>query len=174
MDTLAIAAIGIGLLAAIGVAFVAMSENGTSETQPEQGTQTAAPVPAAQPVVATAAVQPTIHATFDQLMTAPLDSYPLFPLTSMHWKDPLHTWLGRQVQLLTGELQKLRQQEQALEQRLKLINGIAVLIEQTERGSGGSGSERRQPRTRQPRGNNHVSSAAATRSTEQVVPASAQ
>lgn len=122
-------ALAVGVLAAIGAVFVAMSENRTTGAQPERGTRGAAQISEAA------------HTTPDQVMTAPLDTDPFLPLITAQDRDPLLIGLGRQVQLLTNELQNLRQQEEEIERRLKLINQVAALMEAMEGSSLNGGTD---------------------------------
>jgi hypothetical protein len=138
MDTLALGALVIGLLAAIGVVVLAVREKETGAAQPENGKQTSPPPP--QQAVAAPAGPAATQPAPDHVMTAPQEEHPLAPL-AMQGADPLLQGLGKQVQILTNDLQKLRQQEEATERRLKLINGIAVLLQEIEGSSLNGGNK---------------------------------
>jgi hypothetical protein len=156
MDTLALVALTIGLLAAIGVVVVAMHEKGTAAAQPASPPlpqQSAVAAPTGPPATSPApghkrrrkryrhapAGPPARPPAADHVMTAPAEKPPLAP-PAMQGADPLLIGLGRQVQLLSDELQKLRQQEEETERRLKLINGIAVLLQEVEGSSLNNGN----------------------------------
>jgi hypothetical protein len=141
MDVLSLGLLAIGLLAAIGAVFVAMTESVSEPTRPESASPT-----------------PTQTAPDHVVMVVP-DDHPLAPLATTNGNDPLHVWLGRQVHLLSADLRKLRQQEDELERRLKLMNGIAVLVQESERTT-------RRSHPRQSRTESHVSSSTTVESGE--------
>lgn len=153
MDTLALVAVTMGLVAAIGVVVVAMREKGTEAAQPEAG-QPASPSPTQEQATAAPAgpsATPPAPRRKRQHRHAPgapagasatpITAYhgrmaaqpPLAPL-AMPGADPLLIGLGQQLQLLNAELQKLRQQEEETVRRLKLIDEIALLLQETEGG----------------------------------------
>lgn len=149
MDALSLGLLGIGLLAAIGAVFVAMSESGTEGAKPESATQVPAP----------RRNRRSPQAVRNDVTTIAASSANDTPVTSttMNGKDPLSMWLGEQVHMLTGELQKLREQEQHIERRLKLMNGIAILMRDTEassvNGNGGDDGSSSSNSTRSRRSN---------------------
>jgi hypothetical protein len=147
MDALSLGLLAIGLLAAIGAVFVAMSENVTEPAKVDSAS------PTAQPRSAAPASTPTAAAP-DEVLMVLSDGHQPEPLRMSTANDPLHVWLGRQVHLLKADLQKIRQQEDELERRLRLMNGIAVLVQESEQ------SDTRRAHPRQSR-NHRVSSTTA-------------
>ena len=134
MDALSLGLLGLGLLAAIGAVFVAMSESDTQEATQEPAKQVLAPRRRRRPTQAVPNGVTTIA-------TPPATNTPVTS-TGMNGTDPLSMWLGEQVQVLASELQKLREQEQLIERRLRLMNGISILMRDTDasslNGNGGS------------------------------------
>jgi hypothetical protein len=151
MDAVSLGLLGIGLLAAIGAVFVAVTESETEigAAKTEAATQVPAPRRNRRPPQAVRNDVTTI--------AAPAANYTPVTSTTMDGKDPLSSWLGEQVHVLTGELQKLREQEQHIEGRLKLMNGIAVLTRDTEAsslsGNGGNDGSASSNSTRSRRSN---------------------
>lgn len=180
METLALVALTIGLLAVIGAVVVAMREKDPAAAQSENGKQASSTAPQEQAVATSTAPPatppapgrkpkevphqeeevvdltppaprrkrsrrapaglPATQPAPDHVMTAPAERHPLAPLT-MPGADPLFLGLGKQVQLLSDDLQRLRQQEEETERRLKLINGIAALLQDLE-GSSPNGANK--------------------------------
>jgi hypothetical protein len=152
MDALSLGLLGVGLLAAIAAVFVAMTESETESgtVKPQAATQVSAPRRTRRPPQAVRSDVTTIAAP-------PAANYTPVTSTTMNGKDPLSTWLGEQVHVLTGELQKLREQEQHIERRLKLMNGIAILMRDTDAsslsGNGGNDGSATSNSTRSRRSN---------------------
>ena len=116
MDTIALGIIAIGVVAAIGVVLVAMnsSDSGTAAAE--------APTEAANPKVA----QPRARARRrKQAVPNYVVSAPQQNGYAAGAQDPLVTGF---MQVVSSELQALRQQQDKIDQRIKLINGIAELM----------------------------------------------
>jgi hypothetical protein len=116
MDTIALAIIAIGVVAAIGVVLVAMNSS-DSDTSTAEAAKEAAKPKAAQPRPRPRRRQ---QATSNYVVPAPQQNgYPTGA------QDPL---VAGFMQVVSSELQSLRQQQDKIDQRLKLINGIAELM----------------------------------------------
>ena len=125
MDTLALGVIAIGVVAAIGVVLVAMNGN---DAEAKASAVEAAPAEAAkqQPEQPRPRSRPRRRqpATPRYAVAAPpLNGY----APGSH--DPL---VAGFMQAVSSELQTLRQEQARIDQRLKLINGIAELMHEMQ------------------------------------------
>jgi hypothetical protein len=117
MDTIALGIIAIGVVAAIGVVLVAMNSSDSGTAAAEAPTEAAKPKQAAQPRPRARRRQQALP---NYVVSAPQQNG--HPAGA---QDPLVTGF---MQVVSSELQALRQQQDKIDQRLKLINGIAELM----------------------------------------------
>ena len=121
MDTLAIGVIAVGVVAAIGVVLVAMGGSGSEAVQ-------AAP---AEPPKSPPAPHPRPSPRPKQ-QAVPIHAAPA-PYTNGYMtagQDPL---VDAFMQVMSGEMQALRVQQEKIDRRLELINGIAELMRDMQR-----------------------------------------
>jgi hypothetical protein len=126
MDTLALALIALGIVAAIGVVLVAMGNGGSEEASADKAPTTAA---TPQPEPARPKARRRRAARAPQAVPLPATSIPLDHANGYGpptpGEDPL---LASFLQMVSGELDTLRQQQEAIDRRLKLIDGISALV----------------------------------------------
>ena len=115
MDTLALAIIAIGVVAAIGVALVAMTGSGSETAAPAESEAAKAGQPRPRPR----------SRRRQQAVPKYIAAPPQHNGYSTGTQDPLVTGF---MQVVSGELHTLREQQERIDQRLKLINGIAELM----------------------------------------------
>jgi hypothetical protein len=118
MDTLALGVIAIGVVAAIGVVLVAMNGN-DSEAKAEASAAEAAKQQPEQP---RARPRPRRRQQAVSKYVAPA------PQPNGYTAGPQDPLVAGFMQVVSSELQTLRQQQERIDQRLKLINGIAELM----------------------------------------------
>lgn len=132
MDTLALGIIAIGVVAAIGVAVVAMSDSGTQATGAQASTE------AATPPVAKPSARPRARRR-----PQAVPAYVVAPPQHNGYatgNDPLVEGF---MQVVSGELDALRSQQEKIDQRLKLINGIAELMHDMQPAAANNNGHRR-------------------------------
>jgi len=123
MDTLALGIIAIGVVAAIGVVLVAMTDSGGEASATSAPAEPSTPQPEQSRAKtrrrrARAQVAPPLATSAPRQRA---NGYsPLVP-----GDDPL---LAGFLQMVSGELDTLRQQQEQIQRRLKLIDGISELV----------------------------------------------
>jgi hypothetical protein len=117
MDTLALGVIAIGVVAAIGVVLVAMGGSGSEDSAAAASPESARRQPE-QP-------RPRPRPRRRQAVPKYTPAAPQHNGYTTANADPL---VAGFMQVVGGELQSLRQQQEKIDQRLKLINGIAELM----------------------------------------------
>ena len=115
MDTLALVIIAVGVVAGIGVVLVAMngSDSGSPAAEPAKE--------AAKPKAAPARPRPRKRQQAVAQYAVPAPQHNGFMTGGTGPQAPL---VAGFVQVVSSELQSLRQQQDRIDQRLKLINGI--------------------------------------------------
>ncbi len=137
MDTLALAVIAVGVVAAIGVVLVAMT-GGNSESD-----AAVAPTNAAK-----SQTQPPRTRPRPRRRQQPAIPASVVPLAAHHGDTPsAHDPLvAGFMQVVSSELDNLREQQAKIDQRLKLINGIAELMHDVQ-GTSPNGTSQMPPRS---------------------------
>jgi hypothetical protein len=127
MDTLALGVIAIGVVAAIGVVLVAMNGNDSEAKAPPD----AAPMDAAKQQLE----QPRPRPRARRRQQAVPKYVVAAPQANGYTSGPQDPLVSGFMQVVSSELQSLRQQQEKIDQRLKLINGIAELMHDMQPGS---------------------------------------
>jgi hypothetical protein len=151
MDTLALGVIAVGIVAAIGVVLVAMSDGGKqpaeAKAQPDAQPEPATPQPRKASPRPRTPRRPRAAPVY-----LPVPQHNGYTTSAAAGQDPL---VAGFMQVVSDELQNLRQQQDKIDQRLKMINGIAELMHDMQGSSVGTN------------GNNHHVSARSNRSASQ-------
>jgi hypothetical protein len=131
MDTLALGIIAIGVVAAIGVVLVAVN-SGDSDSS-----ASAAAKEAAKPQAEQSRARPRARRKQQAIPRYAASQAPQHNGYVTGPQDPL---VAGFMQVVSTELQSLRQEQDKIDQRLKLINGIAELMHDMQ-GSSVNGSD---------------------------------
>ena len=136
MDTIALGAIAVGVVAAIGVVLVAMNGSDSKPAATEAAKVEPAPAPAPprpRPRRRQQAIPKDGSAAPPQNGHSPVPPQhityvPVPPHLNGYATDTPDPLVAGFMQVVSTELQSLRQQQDRIDQRLKMINGIAELM----------------------------------------------